>query len=89
MIREMDTKDRENIDKMQFELQKYFSEIDQTHESLPYKDMSDAHRYMQKMLDDIKNMNGKVFVSEEDGQVSAYHQQKILWGYLSSLDRTI
>ena len=73
MIREMDIKDRENIDKMQFELQKYFSEIDQTHESLPYKVMDDAHRYMRKMLDDVKNMNGKVFVSEEDGQGSAYY----------------
>ena len=74
MIREMDIKDRENIDKMQFELQKYFSEIDQTHESLPYKDMDDAHRYMQKMLDDVKNMNGKVFVSEENGQVIGFIQ---------------
>ena len=63
MIREMDVKDRDNVDKMQFELQKYFSEIDRTYESLPYKDMDDAHRYMQKMLDDVKNMNGKVFVS--------------------------
>ena len=54
MIREMDVKDREDIDRMQFELQKYFSEIDRTHESLSYKDMDDAHRYMQKMLDDVK-----------------------------------
>lgn len=78
MIREMDIKDREDIDRMQFELQKYFSEIDQTHESLPYKDMDDAHRYMQKMLDDVKNMNGKVFVSEEDGQVVGFIQGVII-----------
>ena len=31
MIREMDVKDREDIDRMQFELQKYFTEIYQTH----------------------------------------------------------
>lgn len=78
MIREMDIKDREDIDRMQFELQKYFSEIDRTHESLPYKDMDDAHRYMQKMLDDVKNMNGKVFVSEEDGQVVGFIQGVII-----------
>lgn len=78
MIREIDIKDRENIDEMQFELQKYFSEIDRTHESLPYKDMDDAHRYMQKMLDDVKNMNGKVFVSEEDGQVIGFIQGVII-----------
>ena len=78
MIREMDIKDREDIDRMQFELQKYFSEIDRTHESLPYKDMDDAHHYMQKMLDDVKNMNGKVFVSEEDGQVIGFIQGVII-----------
>ena len=78
MIREMDIKDRESIDRMQFELQKYFSEIDRTHESLPYKDMDDAHRYMQKMLDDVKNMNGKVFVSEKDGQVIGFIQGVII-----------
>lgn len=78
MVREMGIKDREDIDRMQFELQKYFSEIDRTHESLPYKDMDDAHRYMQKMLDDVKNMNGKVFVSEEDGQVVGFIQGVII-----------
>ncbi len=78
MVREMDIKDREDIDRMQFELQKYFSEIDRTHESLLYKDMDDAHRYMQKMLDDVKNMNGKVFVSEEDGQVVGFIQGVII-----------
>ena len=78
MVREMGVKDREDIDRMQFELQKYFSEIDRTHESLPYKDMDDAHRYIQKMLYDVKNMNGKVFVSEEDGQVVGFIQGVII-----------
>ena len=78
MIREMDIKDREGIDRMQFELQKYFSEIDRTHESLPYKDMGDSHCYMQKMLDDVKNMNGKVFVSEKNGQVIGFIQGVII-----------
>ena len=59
MIREMNINDRKNIDKMQFDLQKYFSEIDQTHESQSYKDIDDAHRYMQKMMDDVNNMDGQ------------------------------
>lgn len=46
MIREMNINDRNYIDEMQFELQKYFSEIDKTNESLPYKDVDDAHQYM-------------------------------------------
>ena len=78
MIREMDVKDREDTDRMQFELQKYFSEIDRTHESLPYTDMDDAHRYMQKMLDDVENMNGKVFVAEENNQVIGFIQGVII-----------
>ena len=46
MIREMSITDLKDIDEMQFELQKYFSEIDKTHESLPYKNIDDAHRYI-------------------------------------------
>lgn len=78
MIREMNIEDREEIDKMQFELQKYFSEIDQTRESQSYKDINDAHRYMQQMLNDVKNMNGKVFVAEEKGQVVGFVQGVII-----------
>ena len=37
MIREINIQDREDIDRMQFELQKYFSEIDRTKESLLHK----------------------------------------------------
>ena len=70
MIREMNINDRKNIDEMQFDLQKYFSEIDQTHESQSYKDIDDAHRYMQKMIDDAKNMDGKIFIDEENDQIT-------------------
>lgn len=78
MIREMNINDRKNIDEMQFDLQKYFSEIDQTHESQSYKDIDDAHRYMQKMIDDAKNMNGKIFVAEEKDQITGFIQGVII-----------
>ena len=78
MIREMNIDDRKNIDKMQFDLQKYFSEIDQTHESQSYKDIDDAHRYMQKMIDDVKNMDGKIFIDEENGQITGFIQGVII-----------
>ena len=48
MIREMETTDLNDLIEMQFELQKYFSEIDKTRDSLPYKSIKDARRYMQK-----------------------------------------
>jgi hypothetical protein len=79
MIREMDINDRKDIDEMQFDLQKYFSEIDQTRESQPYKNINDAHYYMQKMMDDAKNMDGKIFVAEEeDGRLTGFIQGVII-----------
>lgn len=78
MIREMSTTERTDIDEMQFELQKYFSEIDKTHESLPYKNINDAHRYIQKMIDDVENMNGKIYVAEENNQIVGFIQGVII-----------
>lgn len=78
MIREMNINDRNYIDEMQFELQKYFSEIDKTNESLPYKDVDDAHQYMQQMINDVKSMNGKIFVAEERNQIIGYIQGVII-----------
>ena len=78
IIREATKNDRGELDLMQFELQKYFSEIDSTKDSLPYRDTRDAHTYMQKMLDDAKNMHGKVFVAEEDNQIVGFVQGVII-----------
>ena len=77
MIREMNINDRKDLDEMQFDLQKYFSEIDQTHESQSYKNIN-AHRYMQKMIDDAKNMDGKIFVAEENGKITGFIQGVII-----------
>ena len=78
MIREMKATDLNDIIKMQFDLQKYFSEIDQTHESQSYKDIDDAHHYMQKMIDDAKDMDGKIFVAEEKNQIIGFIQGVII-----------
>ncbi len=78
MIREMKDEDRKSVDEMQFELQKYFSKIDQTHESLPYKGLDDTHQYMQQMIDDVVKMNGKVFVAEEDSMIVGFIQGVII-----------
>lgn len=78
MIREMIPEDRNEIDEMQFELQKFFSEIDQTRESSSYQSINDAHYYMQKMIDDTKSMNGKVFVAEKNNVVVGFIQGVII-----------
>ena len=78
MIREMIPEDRNEIDEMQFELQKFFSGLDQTRESLSYQSIDDAHYYMQKMIDDTKSMNGKVFVAEKNNVVVGFIQGVII-----------
>lgn len=75
----MNINDRKDIDKMQFDLQKYFSEIDQTRESQPYKNIDDAHHYMQKMIDDVRDMDGKIFIAEEENsQITGFIQGVII-----------
>ena len=78
IVREADEDDYKTIGEMQFELQKYFFEIDQTHESLPYQSINNAHCYMQKMIDDAKNMNGKIFVAEKNGIIVGFVQGVII-----------
>lgn len=78
MIREMKATDLNNTVEMQFELQEYFSEIDKTRDSLPYKSIEDARRYMQKMIDDANNMDGKIFIAEENGQITGFIQGVII-----------
>ncbi len=78
MIREMIPEDRNEINEMQFELQKFFSELDQTRESLSYRSIDDAYYYMQKMIDDTKSMNGKVFVAEKNNVVVGFIQGVII-----------
>ena len=78
MIREMKATDLNDIVEMQFELQEYFSEIDRTHDSLPYKSIEDARQYMQKMIDDANNMDGKIFVAEEKDQIIGFIQGVII-----------
>ena len=78
MIREANENDYKRIDEMQLELQKYFSEIDQSRESLPYRNIHDAHRYMQKMIADAKNMNGKMFIAEKKDIVIGFIQGVII-----------
>ena len=74
----MKATDLNDIIKMQFELQEYFSEIDRTRDSLPYKSIEDARQYMQKMIDDANNMDGKIFVAEEKDQIIGFVQGVII-----------
>ena len=67
VIREVDATDRPSLDQMQMELQQYFAKIDSTHD-----------QYMQKMLDDVDNMQGKILVAEKDGEIIGFVQGVII-----------
>lgn len=67
MIREYnDAKDRLAVDELVIRLQKHFANIDTTDESLPFKDIESAHKYMTKMIDDSDKMKGVVFVAVDE-----------------------
>lgn len=78
MIREANLDDRSSLDQMQMELQQYFAEVDTTHESLAYQNLAAAHKYMQRMLDDVENMQGKIFVAEKNDKVIGFIQGVII-----------
>lgn len=78
MIREATPNDRPSLDQMQMDLQQYFAEIDTTHETQKYQNLAAAHQYMKKMLDDVDNMQGKIFVAEENGEVIGFIQGVII-----------
>ena len=77
-IREFRDSDRERVDAMQFVLQKYFAEVDSTDETRAYDSMEAAHRYMEKMLDDVRKMQGKLLVATVDEEIVGFVQGVII-----------
>lgn len=77
-IREFKDGGRERLDAMQFALQKYFSEVDSTGETRAYESIEAAHQYMEKMLDDARKMNGKLFVAGVDSEIVGFAQGVII-----------
>ena len=73
-IRPFHPKDRTTIDKLAIKLHAHFAQVDDTTESLPFTNLRDAHDYMQQMINDSENMNGAIYVAEENGQVIVDHQ---------------
>lgn len=78
MIREFREADREAVDQLQFGLQQYFAEIDQSGDDLAYKSLGAAHMYMEKMIKDVREMNGRIFVAEDGGKVIGFVQGVII-----------
>lgn len=77
-IREFRDSDRERVDAMQFALQEYFAKIDSTGETQGYDSMEAAHQYMDKMLNDVRNMRGKLLVAVLDGEIVGFVQGVII-----------
>lgn len=77
-IRPFHPKDRVTIDKLAIKLHAYFAQVDDTAESLPFANLRGAHDYMQRMIDDSENMDGAMYVAEENGQVVGFVQGVII-----------
>lgn len=77
-IRPFHPKDRAAIDKLAIKLHAHFAQVDDTAESLPFADLRDAHGYMQQMINDSENMDGAMYVAEENGQVVGFIQGVII-----------
>lgn len=77
-IRPFHPEDRTAIDKLAIKLHAHFAQVDDTAESLSFANPRDAHGYMQRMIDDSENMNGAMYVAEENGQVIGFVQGVIM-----------
>lgn len=77
-IRPFHPKDRAAIDKLAIKLHAHFAQVDDTAESLSFASPRDAHGYMQRMISDSEDMNGAMYVAEENGQVIGFVQGVII-----------
>ena len=77
-IRPFHPKDRAAIDELAIKLHAYFAQVDDMAESLPFASLRDAHGYMQRMVDDSDDMDGAIYVAEENGQVVGFIQGVII-----------
>lgn len=77
-IRPFHPKDRAAIDKLAIKLHAHFAQVDDTAELLPFTNLRDAHDYMQQMINDSENINGAIYVAEENGQVIGFIQGVII-----------
>ena len=77
-IRPFHPKDRTAIDKLTIKLHAHFAQVDDTAESLPFTSSRDAQDYMQQMINDSENMDGAMYVAEENGQVIGFIQGVII-----------
>ena len=77
-IRPFHPKDRTAIDELAIKLHAHFAQVDDTAESLPFTSSRDAQDYMQQMINDSENMNGAIYVAEENGEVVGFIQGVII-----------
>ena len=77
-IRPFHPKDRTAIDELAIKLHAHFAQVDDAAESLPFTSSRDAQDYMQQMINDSENMNGAIYVAEENGEVVGFIQGVII-----------
>lgn len=78
VICEYSDDDRQVLDQMVFELQDYFSKVDNAGENRSFDSVEEAHSYMNTIFDDVRKMSGKVFMAIENGEIIGFIQGVII-----------
>lgn len=74
MIRPYTDTDITQLDELTNDFQNYMVGIDERGELRPFSSIDEAHQYMGKLIADAKDMDGVVFVAEENGKIIGYVQ---------------
>ncbi len=77
-IREYSSNDYEQVVEFMLALQSYFAELDSTGGIKVFASERDARVYVDKALKDVHEMDGVIFVGEENGNVVGFIQGVII-----------
>ena len=77
-IRPFHPKDRAAIDELAIKLHAHFAQVDNAAESLSFASPRAAHGYRQRMVENSEDMDGAIYVAEDNGRVVGFIQGVII-----------
>lgn len=73
-VRAYSENDITRLDQLTSDFQEYMVGIDRRHELRSFASLEEAHQYMTKLIADAQDMEGVVYVAEEDGEIVGFVQ---------------
>lgn len=77
-IRSYSKDDFDHLVTFMTDLQQYFSEIDTFQEQIPFATKKDAELYIQQAFKDASDMDGAIYVAEQDAKIVGFIQGVIV-----------